>query len=318
VEIRQRREREHSCLLYDRPAELLASVVPSVREALASGEQCIYLGDEPTAAHVAGALAATVDVCEARDHRALRLVTERDGYSPLGELRTGDITAFLERSITAALADGFSGVVVTGDVTWALGPEAGTEEVAAYEELVTSLVPGRPAAAICQYNARHVPSSVERAALGVHSVIRIPLTEGTNVRVVRQRGWAIAEPLGFAPGDLTLMWTVISELARNAVERGLHGELTLRRLERGHGLGLRVTLRVEQTELTPTDLLPALPEVGPLMDEIAVLSGEGRGAMMSITKWVRGHPSAIEARLVLPSWERSTNFPRGQDVHGRI
>ena len=314
MEIRQRREGEHACLLYDRPAELLESVVPSVREALASGEQCIYLGDETTAAHVAGALAATVDVSEARDRRALRLVTERDGYSPSGEFRTGDMAAFLERSITAGLADGFSGVVVTGDVTWALGPKAGTEEVAAYEELVTSLVPGRPAAAICQYNAQHVSSSVERKALGLHCIVRIPLTDGTDVGAVRWRGWAMAEPLGFDPGDLTLMWTVVSELARNAVERDLHGELILRRLERGHRLGLRVTVRVEQTELTPTDLLPALPEVGPLMDEFEVLSGEGRGAMMSITKWVRDHPSASEARLVLPSWKRETNFPRGQDV----
>ena len=93
MEIRQRREGEHACLLYDRPAELLESVVPSVREALASGEQCIYLGDETTAAHVAGALAATVDVSEARDRRALRLVTQRDGYCPAGEFRTGDMAA---------------------------------------------------------------------------------------------------------------------------------------------------------------------------------------------------------------------------------
>jgi len=314
MEIRQRREREHACLLYDTPAELLESVVPTVREALASGKQCIYFGDDASVAHMAGALAATVDACKARDRRALRLVTERDGYSPSGEFRTGDMAAFLERSITEGLAGGFSGVVVTGDVSWALGPEAGSEEVAAYEELVESLVPVHPVTAICQYNTRHVPSSVERKALGVHSVVRIPLTDGTNVRAVRQRGWAIAEPLGFAPGDLTLMWTVISELARNVLERAWRGELILRRLERDHRLGMCVTVHVKQAEPAPADLLPALSEVGSLMDEFEVLAGADRGAMMSITKWVRDHPSAGGTRLVLPSWKRETDVPRGQDM----
>src|SRR5207302_9136241 len=133
-------------------------------------------------------------------------------------------------------------------------------------------------------------------------VFRIPLTDGTNVRAVRQRGWAIAEPLGFAPGDLTLMWTVISELARNVLERGWRGELILRRLERDRRLGMCVTVHVKQAEPAPADLLPALSEIGSLIDELEVLSGADRGAMLSITKWVRDHPSGTHARLPSPSW----------------
>jgi diguanylate cyclase (GGDEF)-like protein/PAS domain S-box-containing protein len=310
----QLREGEHASLFYDRPAELLESLIPAVREALASREQCIYLADELTAAHVTSALSATVDVCEARDRGALRLVTQRDGFCPTGTFRTGEMAAFLERSITDGLADGFPGVVVAEDVAWVLGPEARLEEVAAHEELVKSLVAGHPVTAICQYAAPHVPPSVARMALGLHPVVRIPLTDATDVGAVRERGRAIAEPLGFAPGDLTLMWTVISELARNVVERGLRGELILRRLEREHRLGMCVTVRVEQAGLTPTDLLPVLPEVGPLLDECETLSGADRGVIMSITKWVRDHPSAREGRLALPSWKRETDVPRGSDV----
>jgi diguanylate cyclase (GGDEF)-like protein/PAS domain S-box-containing protein len=303
----QLREGEHASLFYDRPAELLESLIPAVRQALASGEQCIYLADELTAAQVASALSDTVDVCEALDRRALHLVTQRGGFCPTGTFRAREMTAFLERSITDGLADGFPGVVVAQDVAWALGPEARLEEVAAHEELVRSLVAVHPVTAICQYAAPHVPPSVARMALGLHLVVRIPLTDATDVGAVRERSRAIAEPLGFAPGDLTLMWTVISELARNVVERGRRGELILRRLEREHRLGLRVTVRVEQAGLTPTDLLPVLPEVGPLMDECEVLSGADRGVSMSITKWVRDHPSAREARRALPSWKRETD-----------
>src|SRR5207247_5027586 len=129
------------------------------------------------------------------------------------------------------------------------------------------------------YDGGHVPSGAERQALGGHSVFRLPLTEGTNVRAVRQRGWAIAEPLGFAPGDLTLMWTVISELARNVLERGWRGELILRRLERDHQLGMCVTVHVKHAAPAPADLLPAPSEAGSLIDEPALLSGARRGAM---------------------------------------
>src|SRR5437762_9895142 len=311
--VHQLRDGEHASLFYDRPAELLESLIPAVREALARGEQCIYLADEPTAAHVTSALGATVDVSEARDRRALRLVTQRDGFCPTGTFRAGEMAAFLERSIAEGLADGFPGVVVAEDVAWVLGPEARLEEVAAHEELVGSLVAVHPVTAICQY-AAHVPPSVARMALGLHPVVRIPLTDETDVGAGRERGRAIAESLGFAPRDLTLMWTVMSELARNLVERGLRGELIVRRLEREHRLGMCVTVRVEQVGLTPTDLLPVLPEVGPLMDECEVLSGADRGVSMSITKWVRDHPSAGEARLVLPSSKRETDAARGSEV----
>ncbi|PYN63803.1 MAG: hypothetical protein DMD92_00060, partial [Candidatus Rokuibacteriota bacterium] len=312
--IGQLREGEHASLFYDRPAELLESLVPAVRQALASGEQCIYLADEITAAHVASALGPTVDVREALDRRALRLVTQRVSFCPTGKFRTGEMAAFLERSVTDGLADGFPGVVVAEDVAWALGPEARLDEVAGHEELVESLVAVHPVTAICQYAAPHVPPSVAHMVLGLHPVVRIPLTDATDVGAVRQRGRAIAEPLGFAPGDLTLMWTVISELVRNVVERGLRGELILRRLEREHRLGMCVTVRVEEAGLTPTALLPVLPEVGPLMDECEVLSGADRGVIMSITKWVRDHHSAREAPLVVPSWKRETDAARGSDV----
>src|SRR5437660_8247478 len=82
--VHQLREGEHASLFYDRPAELLESLIPAVRQALSSGEQCIYLADEITAAHVASALGATMDVSEALDRRALRLVTERVSFCPTG------------------------------------------------------------------------------------------------------------------------------------------------------------------------------------------------------------------------------------------
>jgi hypothetical protein len=44
---------------------------------------------------------------------------------------------------------------------------------------------------------------------------------------------------------------------------------------------------VEPAEGTASALLPSRPEVERLMDEFEVLSEPGRGATMTMTKWVR-------------------------------
>jgi hypothetical protein len=50
---------------------------------------------------------------------------------------------------------------------------------------------------------------------------------------------------------------------------------------------MRVSARVAPAEPIAADLLPGLPEIGQLVDELEGLSDNGQGAMMSITRWVR-------------------------------
>jgi len=71
------------------------------------------------------------------------------------------------------------------------------------------------------------------------------------------------------------------------VEHGWHGQLVLKRIARDKGLGIRANVRVEPVEGTASALLPSRPEVERLMDEFEVLSEPGRGATMTMTKWVR-------------------------------
>jgi hypothetical protein len=215
----------------------------------------------------------------------LRLLTQRDVCRPAGEFRPEKVGDFLEASIAEGLASGFTGVLVAAEMAWALGPDPGSEQLAAYEELVSGLVPGRRAAAICQYKAPQFLRGVVRETLCLHPVLQMPLGGGTDVGALRQRAWARTEALGFPPGDLTLMWTVISELARNTIERGRRGELILRRIEANYRVGLRVTVRVQGAKPTADDLLPCLSEIARRLDDVE-LSDAGGAAMISITKWV--------------------------------
>lgn len=279
---------DHACLLYDRPGEQLESVVPALEEALASGDRCVYVADDFTVAQVTGALiTAGVDVRGARARRALHLLTKRDAYLSAGEFRPRAMVAFWERSLKEALADGFAGVTVTGEMAWALGSEPGSQYLPEYERLVSTLLAGSRAATICQYNARRFELSLVHEMLRVHPVLRLPLTPETDVVAVRRRGWVVAAEVGFAPGDLTLMWAAISELARSTVERRRRGELILRRITGDDRLGMRVIVRVDQAQGLASSLLPGLAEIERLMDEFEILSGPGPGATMRMTKWVR-------------------------------
>jgi hypothetical protein len=273
--------RPHACLFYDRPGEQLPSVASALGEAIASGERCVYFADESPVAQVAGALtSAGVDVRGACDRRALRLLTN-------GELPLHEMADFLDESVRETRTGGFTGLTVAGEMTWALGLAQGPEQLAAYEGLVNTLVATRRAAAICQYSVPRFPPSLVREALRVHPVLRMPLTPKTDIRALRQRGWAMSEAFEFAPGDRMFMWTVIYELARHTVERGRRGELILRRIEGDHRLGMHVSARVAPAEPIAADLLPGLPEIEQLVDEFEVLPDNCRGAMMNITRWVR-------------------------------
>jgi anti-sigma regulatory factor (Ser/Thr protein kinase) len=273
--------RPHACLFYDRPGEQLPSVAAALGEAIASGERCVYLADESPIAEVAGALtSAGVDVRGACDRRALRLLTK-------GEFRPHEMVDFLGESVAETLTGGFTGLTVAGEMTWALGLAQGPAQLAAYEGLVNTLVATRRAAAICQYSVPRFSPSLVDEALRVHPIIQMPLAAESDIPALRRRGLAMADALGFTPGDLTLTWTVISELARNTVERGRRGELILRRIETDQRVGLRVNVRVKPVAPTADDLLPGLPEIRQRMDEVEVLPDAGGVAMMSITKWVR-------------------------------
>ncbi|NMO22197.1 histidine kinase [Pyxidicoccus fallax] len=162
---------DHVCLIYETFEEQMAALVPFFQEGLTRGECCAYIVDERAVDEVAAAMAAQgIDVESARASGALRFLTKRDAYLRSGEFDPEAMIAFLGQTQDAALAEGFTGLRVTGEMTWALGPETGCERLIEYEALINRFFPGSRSLAICQYSRARFPADIIRDTLRTHPV----------------------------------------------------------------------------------------------------------------------------------------------------
>jgi len=129
--------------------------------------------------------------------------------------------------------------------------------------------------------------------------IRVPIASEADVVTARQQGRALAAELGFSSGDLTLIATAISEVARNIVAYAKRGEIVLSHTNRDSRRGIVVVARDEGPGIpdiaramqdgysTSHGLGLGLPGAKRLMDEFDIASQVGKGTTIVMKKWAR-------------------------------
>jgi len=153
---------DHLCLIYESQEEQFAAVVPFIRHGLAAGQCCLYIADDNAVDAIGAALRTNgIDVDAESARGALRILTKRESYLRDGRFDPDGMIAFLAEATAEARADGFSALRVTGEMTWALGGEPGTERLFEYEAKLNYFFPDHDALAICQYNrSRFEPDAI--------------------------------------------------------------------------------------------------------------------------------------------------------------
>lgn len=113
----------------------------------------------------------------------------------------------------------------------------------------------------------------------------------------RQKGRELAQAIGFAGSDLTLIATAISEIARNIVVYARHGEIRLSIAEKNGRRGILVIAQDEGPGIadieramsdgysTGNSLGLGLPGARRLMDDFQISSTVGRGTTVTMWKW---------------------------------
>ena len=125
----------------------------------------------------------------------------------------------------------------------------------------------------------------------------VPVVTEADIVTARQRGRTLAVGMGFSPGEATLIATAISELARNIVTYGKHGEIRFIAIELNGKPGLTVVASDKGAGIpdisqamqdgfsTAGRLGLGLPGVKRLMDEMEVISEVGVGTTVTAKKW---------------------------------
>ena len=127
----------------------------------------------------------------------------------------------------------------------------------------------------------------------------VPLDRDVDIVEARQKGRELAASLGFSGGDLAVIATAISELARNIIEYADKGEIVLSATQQGARHGIVVVARDEGPGIpnieqamqdgfsTGKSLGLGLPGAKRLMDEFEIASELGKGTTITMKKWVR-------------------------------
>lgn len=163
---------DHLCLIYETREEQFSAVIPFVRIGLARGEKCLYVVDDNTAAEVIGGMkAAGMEVESAVASGQLTIVSKQDAYLTQGYFDPDWMIAFLKQATDEAVAEGFAALRVTGEMTWVLGGDPGTERLMEYEAKLNYFFPENPALAICQYNRNRFSPEIIKDVISTHPLI---------------------------------------------------------------------------------------------------------------------------------------------------
>jgi serine/threonine-protein kinase RsbT len=133
--------------------------------------------------------------------------------------------------------------------------------------------------------------------LDVDAEYRVPVASVNDIVTARLQGRALAERLGFSPGEATLVATAISELARNIVQYAGNGDIELRSAVNGVRHGIVVVARdrgpgiadlklaVRSGYSTSGGLGLGLPGVRRIVDDFQIVSNRHDGTTVTVTKW---------------------------------
>jgi serine/threonine-protein kinase RsbT len=137
------------------------------------------------------------------------------------------------------------------------------------------------------------------AAEALHEERRVTIESDRDILSARTHGRALAQQLGLPNGDLTLVATAISELARNIILYARRGEIVLGVIQKNGREGLAVVASDRGPGIpdvgraldvgfsTSGSLGLGLPGVRRLMDDFEIVSRVGQGTTVRATKWKR-------------------------------
>lgn len=134
---------DHACLFYDNWDDQNEIISSYFKEGVRRNEQCIYFADENCPDCVEESLGA--------DPSSYSLLLADDFYFRDGHFNLKAVCSGMKRLSSAAILDGFAGLRVTVEMSWAFG-RISTKTLLEYEDEVTHFCSQKPIVWICQYN----------------------------------------------------------------------------------------------------------------------------------------------------------------------
>jgi hypothetical protein len=160
---------DHYCNIYRTDEEHRAVIIDFVRQGVSKHEKVLYIVNLHTASQLKALLAtAQVDVDALLGSGQLVIQTAKEAYLQDGEFDPDKMIGLLREETAKALAEGYSALRVTGEMTWALAGEPGSERIVEYESKLNEFFPNHQCYAVCQYDRRRFDAELLLDILHTH------------------------------------------------------------------------------------------------------------------------------------------------------
>lgn len=160
---------DHYCGIYRTDEDHRILVVDFIRQGVANREKMLYIINLQTAAQLKATLAAAeIDADPLIEQGQLVILTANDAYLRDNEFDPDKMIALLREETDKALAEGYPALRVTGEMTWALGGEPGSERLVEYESKLNRFFPDHKCYAVCQYDRRRFDAEMLLDILHTH------------------------------------------------------------------------------------------------------------------------------------------------------
>lgn len=168
--IARMRPGDHYCGIYRSDADHRAIIVDFVREGARRGEKIFYLVNLQSAEQLRATLqAAGIDVEPLVERGQLVIVTAKEAYLRDGQFDPDRMISLLGEETEKALAEGYTALRATGEMTWALAGEPGSERLVEYESRVNNFFRDNPRCyGLCQYDRRRFDAEMLLDIMQVH------------------------------------------------------------------------------------------------------------------------------------------------------
>jgi CRP-like cAMP-binding protein len=162
---------DHVSFIYEDTPELTAFIVPFIKNGLAKGERCVYIGGELEPTELTEALAAGgVNVERAIERGALVVLSAQEYYG-LPPFEASRVVELVRKRVTEAISRRFTGLRIAGEMTWTIQEGIRADALVDFESLWDEAAGPGPLTAVCAYRRDRFRPAVLQRVIRSHAKV---------------------------------------------------------------------------------------------------------------------------------------------------
>jgi anti-anti-sigma regulatory factor len=179
---------DHACLTFGDPEELFDLTAAYVRDGLASGLKVLWLSDCAPDLSLARLARRGVEVSAAVTAGQMAALSCADCLLRGEAFTAGQAAAWLHDQMAASRDGGYPGLRLAVDMSWALRPITGVEQLPDFEGMVAALLADGTVSMLCQYDRERFDPVTLASVAGLHtrSVAAATYYQDAVLRICRQ------------------------------------------------------------------------------------------------------------------------------------